>query len=130
MLVACVNTLCARGDRVPAESTWTHVVNAFKKTLLRKAVKGIGIESFDIKADVGSKDPIHAEEGSDAYNSMLNKSRISKTLEYYADARGMHELAIYTFVLYVYDKFLLYYMLGSTGFSKTKQSFKVDLLLG
>ena len=48
-IVAAHNALFGGPDPIPAESTWTHILPNFKKTLLRRAVHRIGINAWPVK---------------------------------------------------------------------------------
>lgn len=115
VIFACSCALFGECDPIPCESRWTNLSANMKKTLLRSCADKVGLDAFG-RGAVGGTAHEGLEEvdaaASDNYNDIVNKTRMSKTRAYFADARSLHELAVYVVVLDVVDTHLLFPFLG------------------
>lgn len=114
--VAIVDALMSHTDPVPAESRWTHLLGNLRKTLLRKAVHGVGLKSFEHACPGGAGHEERVDVDSEAIGGGVgeaaNRIRAKRVTDYYRDESNMHKLAVFVAVLGAYDRTLLYPMLG------------------
>lgn len=130
---AMVNFFQAEAEPIPAESRWTHTLSNFKKTLVRKALYGVGCRCFPAggQVELAQDGPAQDIEGqaTEDFADNLNKSRLSRAIGYFNDPATFHELAALTLVLDVIDTNLLYPLLGDPILHDDSRPSKVDTLL-
>lgn len=130
---ACANALFAQGDPIPAESRWTYLLSNMRKALLRKAVFGIGVNSFEAPRGTGDAElvDIDSEALGGGVGEAADGVRARRLAEYYGNDANFHELAIFTVIVGVYDKYLIYPMMGDPGSTSaaSSQRGKLDDLL-
>ena len=99
---------------MPAESTWTYATANFRRTLLRKAIFGIGISAFTpLDDDLEHGDHTSAEnEACENFHKVENAKRVKAVRDYYDSAMSFSELAVLTVVVDCFDEHLLYDCLG------------------
>ena len=56
--LASTHCLFSKADPIPAESTWTHVLINFQKTILRRVAMRLGIDSFMLGIDKEEEDQV------------------------------------------------------------------------
>ena len=80
-------TMYGHTDPTPAESTWTHVLQAFRMTLLRAGLDYIGIDSIHVLgegADLASDTAVSGDgEAASDYYVKMNGFRLKATNGYY-----------------------------------------------
>ena len=114
--VALVNGLFGQADPTPAESTWTHTVANFKRTLLRAVVGELGLLGFascHAGEEIGEVVNIDPDgQAQDNYRTLLNKTRANRAHEYLHNKKNIDELAVLTIIVGTADEYLLYPMMG------------------
>eukprot|EP00959_Pyramimonas_sp_CCMP1952_P431605 9038950-Pyramimonas_sp.AAC.1 len=135
MMTAVVHAFHGSSDPRPAESRWTHLLQSFKRTLIRRLLHRIGLDCYTGSVTPEDIDDTTAanvsvdEEGAQEFWSHLNRVRRKKVKEYYESDRVMNELVIYTSVLEATDSNLLYPVLGDAIRDAEGDKSKMDVLL-
>eukprot|EP00959_Pyramimonas_sp_CCMP1952_P185986 3888828-Pyramimonas_sp.AAC.1 len=133
MTVAVVHAMYGSSDPRPAESRWTHLLQSFKRTLIRRVVHKIGLDCFVETAPVDDgNEATHVtveDEGSDEYFKHLIRVRTRKVKDYSANDLNMHQLVVYTAILEISDSNLLYPLLGDAIEDTAADMSKLDKLL-
>ena len=128
VFVALSHALYGQADAIPTESRWTHLLQNFQQTLLRKVAFNVGPTAFHNSAPREVR-PIDADsEAASDFWKLLNGIRARKTDEYLMDESRMHELGVYAIALDVCDRELLYPLLGD-GMLPAERVVKLALLL-
>ncbi|CAK0877526.1 unnamed protein product [Prorocentrum cordatum] len=134
--VAAVHALYGSADPRPAEIRWTHSLPSFKRTLVRRILRRVGLDCFVDTTKEGELDGLGGQqfgvdqEGTDAFFKHIIRVRTKKVRDYYADDRNMYKLVVFTAVLEASDGNLLYPLLGDAIKDKAEEKSKLDTLLG
>lgn len=131
LLRRTLDLLIGRSDRIPMEGRWTNLVPAFKRTLVRRFVRDLGLHRV---CEGSPGDVTHTAPGDDddeqvtfEYLQRVNGARARIAREYLSRADMMSELCVITIALDLCDD-LLYEVLG--GVKRTEDPAKIDALLG
>ncbi|CAK0875952.1 unnamed protein product [Prorocentrum cordatum] len=136
-----VHALFGSSDPRPCESRWTNVLMNMKRTLLRRLVYKIGIDSFVghpdargvVDADEEEVPLLREVDGmSDAdYWKHVFNARAKKIKAYYGDERHFWELMVFVGIFEACDSTLLYPLLGDpiVNSKRDDQRSKMDILL-
>ena len=113
-LRAAVDSMFGTADPIPGESTWTHVLPNFRRTLYRRCLFRLGLDCFTLQPPKDHADfvDISAGEASEKLRELLHGARIKKVRTYYDDDATFHDLAVLTVSVGIFDKHLLYPLLG------------------
>ena len=102
-MTAIVNGLNTKSVSTPAENTWTHVLENYKITLMRRFVYSVGIRAWDLDA----KEPTTSLNIDDAaaseFYKVLQATRRLRTQEYYTADENFIELTMITIPLDIFD---------------------------
>ena len=126
------NALLGRSDPSPGESTWTHVLPNFQITVLRHVCHEVGIQSFPKEGNrnrnLGDERFGVEYEATGDFVTLLNSVRRRKVQEYLADKRNIPEVTVFSILLAIVDRNLLYPLVGDPIQTGGEPS-KLDLLL-
>ena len=89
--------LYGRTDQTPGEGKWTYLLSAFKLTILRTLVHGVGVIKHSMfptirkrRRDLADAPGIDEE----ADEELINAVRLGKTCDYLSLGRIFHELGV------------------------------------
>eukprot|EP00959_Pyramimonas_sp_CCMP1952_P377090 7898368-Pyramimonas_sp.AAC.1 len=101
-------------DPIPGESTWTRALPNFRRTLCRRCLFRLGLDCFALQPPKDHSDFVDMSlgEASEKLRELLRGARIKKVRGYYDDDSTFHDLAVLTVSVSVFDKHLLYPLLG------------------
>lgn len=109
MAFACSRALFGSADPVPAESRWTNVLTNIKKLLLRACAKNLGVAALQFGVAAGPAQSFEVDgDAAEDYFTMVNRSRLQKTRDYFGNPATLPELVVYAALLEVSDSHLLY----------------------
>ena len=135
LTVTVVNALYGGADPCPAESTWTHLTQAFKRTLMRRLLRKVGVDAWPTPEVQPREAPAPMDEdggATQAHAKALKNSRIGKTHNYFHNDEMMWHLGVYTMGLHYADTYYLYPLFGEARFKPRDgevQVSKLDLLM-
>ena len=111
-----LDCLYGRTEQTPGEGRWTYLLSAFKRTILRKLVHGVGVIHKGMFPNIRKRprSPANApgvDEEPD--EQLVNAVRMDKTCDHLASGKTFHELGLHCITQGVCGR-LFYQLLGGS----------------